>query len=516
MSTVRNFWRSLTSMRIALVLLLLLAVAAIPGSVLPQRPVNPEAVRAYISAHPGLGPFYDRLYLFDVYSSPWFSAIYLLLFVSLVGCLVPRLRHHLRNVIGSPPPAPSRLDRLPHSSVVSSEAAPEEALADLRTKLSKGHWRVARRGDTLSAEKGYLKETGNLVFHFALLALLIGLAAGSWYGWHGNRILVAGTESGFCDTLSQYDEYALGARTTGSDLPPFCVTLDDFHAAYLDNGQPVQYSGSVSYVDGIDGRPKTWRLEVNHPLRLDGANVYLLGHGYAPILRYTDRYGVVQTAAAPFLPEDPALTSVGVVKFLDANVPPGGSARDNSNQMAFSGVYLPTMPADADGTLSASPAERAPGLVLVAYEGNLGLDSGFPQSVYSLDHAQIASGQLREVARNKVMKPGDVWKLPDGSTVEFVGTKQWITVSVRHDPGEKVVLVGAVALLVGLMVSLSGRRRRIWVRVRPGTHGGSLISLGGLPRSDYPGFADEFARVADLIGPHDDARQPVAVGEKGP
>jgi cytochrome c biogenesis protein len=136
--------------------------------------------------------------------------------------------------------------------------------------------------------------------------------------------------------------------------------------------------------------------------------------------------------------------------------------------------------------------------------------------VYSLDHAQIASGQLREVARNKVMKPGDVWKLPDGSTVEFVGTKQWITVSVRHDPGEKVVLVGAVALLVGLMVSLSGRRRRIWVRVRPGIHGGSLISLGGLPRSDYPGFADEFARVADLIGPHDDARQPVAVGEKGP
>ena len=114
------------------------------------------------------------------------------------------------------------------------------------------------------------------------------------------------------------------------------------------------------------------------------------------------------------------------------------------------------------------------------------------------------------------MKPGDVWRLPDGSSVQFVGTKQWITVSVRHDPGEKIVLVGAVALLVGLMVSLSGRRRRVWVRVRPDGDGGSLISLGGLPRSDYPGFADEFARVADLIGPHGDTRQPVAVGEKGP
>jgi cytochrome c biogenesis protein len=271
----------------------------------------------------------------------------------------------------------------------------------------------------------------------------------------------------------------------------------------------------VSYVEGIGTTPRQWRLEVNNPLRLSGANVYLLGHGYAPILRYTDRYGAVHTGTAPFLPEDTALTSVGVVKFQDANIPPGGTARDNPAQVAFSGVYLPTMPASADGSLSAFPGERDPGLVLVAYEGNLGLDSGFPQSVYSLDQTQIATGQLRQVASNKAMKPGDVWHMPDGSSVEFVGTKQWITVSVRYDPGEKVVLVGAVALLVGLTVSLSGRRRRVWVRARPDGRGGSLISLGGLPRSDYPGFADEFARVADLIGPHDDARHPVAVGQNG-
>ena len=515
MSTIRNFWRSLTSMRVALILLLLLAVAAIPGSVLPQRPVNPEAVSAYLAAHRGYGPLYDRLYLFDVYSSPWFSAIYLLLFVSLVGCLVPRLRHHLRNVVGSPPPAPSRLDRLPHTLSRSAQMAPEEALAAYKAKLRKSRWRVVQRGDTLSAEKGYVKETGNLLFHFALLALLLGLALGSWFGWHGNRILVAGPDSGFCDTLSQYDDYGLGARTTAADLPPFCVTLDDFTAQYLDDGQPVKYTANVSYVDGVDARPRQWRLEVNNPLRLDGANVYLLGHGYAPILRYTDRYGVVHTGDAPFLPEDNALTSVGVIKFQDANIPATGRPRDNTSQMAFSGVYLPTMPAQADGSLSAFPGERDPGLVLVAYEGNLGLDSGFPQSVYSLDQSQIATGQLKEVARTKALKPGEVWQLPDGSSVQFVGTKQWITVSVRHDPGEKVVLVGAGALLVGLTVSLSGRRRRVWVRVRPGEVGGSLISLGGLPRSDYPGFADEFARVADLIGPHDDARQPVAVGEDG-
>ena len=140
-----------------------------------------------------------------------------------------------------------------------------------------------------------------------------------------------------------------------------------------------------------------------------------------------------------------------------------------------------------------------------------------PQSVYELDQHQLDTGQLKQVAANKAMKPGESWTLPDGSRVEFVGTKQWITLAVRYDPSQPIVLPGAVGLLVGLMISLSGKRRRVWARVTPGPHGRSLISLGGLPRSDYPGFADEFARVADLIGDsHDDPRLAVAVGEKGP
>src|SRR6266487_1595780 len=91
-SLARRSWRQLTSMRTALILLFLLAVAAVPGSVLPQRNVSAEKVTAWFGTHPRLAPLLDRLGGFDVFASPWFSAIYLLLFVSLVGCLVPRLR----------------------------------------------------------------------------------------------------------------------------------------------------------------------------------------------------------------------------------------------------------------------------------------------------------------------------------------------------------------------------------------------------------------------------------------
>ncbi len=122
---------------------------------------------------------------------------------------------------------------------------------------------------TVSAEKGYLKETGNLVFHFALLAILLGVAGGSWYGWHANRLVVAGEQ--FCDTLQQFDEYGLGARTQSGDLPPFCVTVKDFHADYQADGQPSQFTAHVSYIDSpADPVAKDWRLRVNDPLRMVG------------------------------------------------------------------------------------------------------------------------------------------------------------------------------------------------------------------------------------------------------
>jgi cytochrome c biogenesis protein len=290
-----------------------------------------------------------------------------------------------------------------------------------------------------------------------------------------------------------------------SRLPPFCLGLLDFEADYLDNGAPIRYLAQVSYLDGVDGQTRTTPLSVNDPLRLGGANVYLLGHGYAPVLRYTDRFGVSQTSTTPFLPDDAMLTSSGVAKFPDANVDPtGATPRDPSTQVAFAGVYLPTLPdqppTDPAQGRSAFPAERDPALMLGAYTGNLGLGTGDPQSVYELSAAQIASGRLSKVAET-MLRPGQTWRLPDGSTLEFVGTQQWITISVRHDPGATIVLAGAVGLLAGLMVSLVGRRRRVWARITPDGAGRSLISLGGLTRGGDPGaFDDEFARVVALAG----------------
>jgi len=512
---LRNSWRQLTSMRTALVLLFLLAVAAIPGSVLPQKSVNVEDVADYVRANPQMGRWVDRLWGFEVFASPWFSAIYLLLFTSLVGCILPRAREHLRALRTAPPEAPRRLDRLPaHAPAGAYPAAPAAAAEALRAGLRARRWRAVVRPEpdgawTVSAEKGFLKETGNLLFHTALIVVLVGVALGSWFGWHGNRLLVAGPDTAFCNTLQQYDEYGLGPRVAADALPPFCLELTDFAARFRETGQPESFRARVR-VDGPGVPARTADFSVNDPLRMAGANVYLLGHGYAPVLRYTDRFGRAQTAVAPFLPTgDVGLTSEGAVKFPDANVDPKTGRRDPALQVGFDGVYLPTTPEQPPFARSVFPAERRPAVVLVAYRGDLGADRGGPSSVYRLDQRQIAEGKLAMVGDPKLLRPGERWRLDDGSTLEFLGTRRWITLTVRHDPGGPLVLGGAGALLAGLLLSLAGRRRRLWLRVRPGdpddpspTGGSSLVEAGGLPRTDYSGFAEEFARtVAALRGP---------------
>jgi len=126
---LRWAWRQLTSMRTALFLLLLLAIGAVPGSIWPQRNIDAGRVADYLERHRSTGPWLDRLGFFDVYSSPWFAAIYLLLFVSLVGCVVPRSKLHWRAIRAQPPRAPRRLERLPEHGRIEVDGTPGEVMA---------------------------------------------------------------------------------------------------------------------------------------------------------------------------------------------------------------------------------------------------------------------------------------------------------------------------------------------------------------------------------------------------
>src|SRR6478672_5814333 len=135
-------WRQITSMRTALFLLLLLAIAALPGSIWPQRSIDAARTAQYIADHPTAGPWLDRFGFFEVYASPWFAAIYLLLFISLVGCVLPRSKVHWKAMRSTPPRAPARPERLPSSATVETDADAQTVLAAAREVLGAKRFRT--------------------------------------------------------------------------------------------------------------------------------------------------------------------------------------------------------------------------------------------------------------------------------------------------------------------------------------------------------------------------------------
>jgi cytochrome c biogenesis protein len=502
-------WRQLTSMRIALVLLFLLALASVPGSILPQEGTNSTGVQQYYTSHPALAPLLNRLGLFNVYGAPWFAAIYLLLFASLVGCVVPRTFRLVGSARTLPPRAPRHLTRLPRSAEYTSALAPAQA-ADVAAKVLAGHgFRLRRPPDAseawVSAEKGYLRETGNLLFHLALLGVLVSVALGGLFGYKADRLLVQGTT--FADTQSALDEYYPGRFVTAADLGPFTITLNRFEASYITSGaqrgQPSSFDAQISYTARPGDPVRTDNLQVNRPLSVDGAQVYLIGHGYAPVFKVTDARGqVVYDQATPFISGSSGnFLSEGVVKVPDAQ----------PEQLGFTGVFVPTA-VEVNGVLqSAFPAADYPVVSLIAYAGNLGENSGVPQSVYQMD----TTGMRRLTAAPQLLLPGQSLKLPDGQgTVTFTGYVPWVSLSVTHDPGQLPALVCAIAALGGLVLSFMVRRRRVFVRARAAGPG-STVQVGGLARIDASGgFEEEFASLAaELRAAHEQAAHRQHEGE---
>ena len=505
LALMRNTWRTLTSMGTALVLLFLLALGAIPGALLPQRSLNEVKVEQYIAAHPRIGPWLDRLQAFEVFSSFWFTAIYVLLFISLVGCLTPRLIEHARSLRATPVAAPRNLSRLPKHHATEVAGDPDAVAAEVAGHL-RGWRRVVRKdGDTveISAEKGYLREFGNIVFHFSLLGLLVAVAAGKLFGYEGNVIVIADKGPGFCSASpAAFDSFRAGNTVDGTSLYPICLRVNDFQAHYLPTGQAVSFAADIDYQDGADLDSDTWRpyhLKVNEPLRVGGDRVYLQGHGYAPTFTVTFPDGQTRTQTLQFRPEDQiTLLSSGAMRFD----PPGGSYPDpgerRKNQIAIQGLFAPTE--QLDGTLLSSsfPALNNPAVAVDIYKGDTGLDTGKPQSLFSLDPNLIEQKRLVKKARVN-LRAGQQTRLDDGTTVRFDGAVAFVNVQVSHDPAQVWVLVFAMTMMAGLLVSLVVRRRRVWVRLAPAGPGTVSVELGGLARTDNSGWGDEFERLTQRV-----------------
>jgi cytochrome c biogenesis protein len=504
--SLRFLWTQLTSMRTALLLLFALALAAIPGSLIPQRKVSPVAVSDFIREHPDIGPVYDAIGMFNVYSSPWFSAIYLLLFGSLAGCIIPRVGMYAKALRARPPATPRNLGRLPayaQAEVVTTDGVLEWAAARLRRQ----HYRVDIRDTSVAAERGYLREAGNLLFHVSLLLLLLGVAIGSLFGFRGTSVVVVG--QGFANNLTQYDDFSAGASFRDSDLRPFSLILKDFRVRFetgsVQRGAARLFAADVEVVDRPGAAPRATTLEVNKPITIGGTKVHLIGHGYAPKVTVKDGDGnVAYSGPVVFLPQDGNFTSAGAIKAPDGR----------PERLAFQGFFLPTAVLDEQGPRSVFPDALNPAVFLNAWYGPPKVETGVPENVYSLDTTGLT--QFKDETGDPLrmaLQTGELIRLPDGKgSIQMDGWVRWVKLQVGETPGLPVSLGAIGAAVLGLCLSLFVRPRRIWIKI-PDGKGSSVVEVGGLDRADArAGLTDD---VAELAGQISRLEPGLAAGSKG-
>lgn len=459
-------------MKTALILLLLLGFASIPGSLFPQRSQNPLKVNDYFKENPGTAKFLDQLSMFDVYSSPWFSAIYILLFISLIGCVLPRTIEHLKLARAKPPLTPKNLTRMEHFTEVEGGS-----LESAEVWLRKNRFRISKFDGSISAEKGYLRETGNLAFHLSLILILIGVSFGALFGTRGDAIINVGER--FINIPTSYDVISYGKLQSESTLSPFSITATDFKATYdLITGAPSDYKLTVNVADPVGTSETSKIVRVNSPLKFGDTKVYLQANGYSPLVTVRNNTGEIKyQGAVIFLPQDGNLTSIGAIK-----VP------DMEPQFGFIGSFVPTFERSAEGgAFSSYPEVLDPRLLISIWTGDLGLDSGFPQSIYRLDTSKMEQIGL------KTLKLGENYEFGEGS-ITFEGWTPWVNLQIVSDPGKMYALFGSIFAILGLLLSLFGRSRRIWVKEVEGR-----VQVAGLAKNSAPGLELEIERLTTAM-----------------
>ncbi len=466
-SSLRYLWRQLTSMRNALILLLLLGLASIPGSIYPQRTQSPLKVREYFETNPEFAKWLDRFYLFDVYGSPWFSAIYILLFVSLIGCVVPRTWHYAKEALRKPAPPPSSLKQLENYQTANATL---DSAADW---LKKNRFRITRDKTSLAAEKGYLRETGNLFFHLSLIVVLLGIGASSVFGMRGEAIVTIGER--FINVPTSYDNLAPGRFFNLEQMPPFTITAANFDAEYdAETRQPLDYTLVARVTDSPTSSPVEKIVKVNKPLTFGDSRVYLQANGFSPLVTVRDQEGIVKfEGPVPFLPQDSNLTSIGAIKVPDADP-----------QIGFVASFFPTAARDeVRGGFSSFPELLDPRLLISVWQGDLKMDSGVPQSVYRIDTDGMERIGL------KGLSIGESYDYGVG-TITFNGVVPWVNLQVVKDPGKQAALIGSIFAIIGLLASLFIRQRRIYVRSN-----GKQIEIAGF--GNRPGIEEEIKRMVE-------------------
>ncbi|HEX7539114.1 MAG TPA: cytochrome c biogenesis protein ResB [Syntrophales bacterium] len=440
-------WSFFSSVRLTLFLLIVIALAAILGTVIPQQDA---AQGAFEKLPPALAGFLRFLQLYDLYHSPWFLLLMGLLTVNLVVCSLNRLPVSLRLYRMQPEPdRPGLYEDLPPERVLVAGGSAEEEAARMEQILTKAFGKPeARKTDQAAyfrAHKGAWSYFGVYVIHAGVLVIILGAVIGSLLGFDGYVNIPEGASADRIELRGGKGVMELG----------FSVKCDDFNVEFYDSGMPKLYRSDLSFLKGGEIRAKGV-LMVNHPLEFEGIRFYQSSYGSVP--------GEVVLKILKKGEETVKRARQGESFTID-----GGKAQVEI--LRVEGNLMRMGPAVKVGVTA---GDRAVSFWVFKFldaieEQNPGITSQVPQFNAGL------------------YKPF-LFKLEGIETSFYTGLK------VNRDPGVPIVGAGAFLLVAGFLLTFFSSHRQVFVRVDR-RHGKTRISVSGRCSRDPVRLNREIERI---------------------
>lgn len=451
-------WGLLHSLKFTIFVLITIALVSIIGTVVEQ---GRDAGWYAMNYSERWVDIILKLKLDDMYHSPWFTALLILLVVNIIACTIERFPPKWRVLLKKNAAIDTTIiDKLSHSESFALNTSIIDFKDKLVTLLGKRRYKVRaediRGGDgsggfALYAWRGIIGRFGSDVTHVSLLLILLGAIIGSFYGYKDFKAVYVDTSFSVPDS-------------------DFELRLDKFWIEYYDSGQIRQYNSNLTVVEeGKDVLTK--HIWVNEPLFYKGIRFYQSSYGKA-----WDRVSMAELT----------LASKGIERKIydpttlkwDELTPIPGSPYSVKLIGFFADFVFDYNNEDAYSK-SADPNNPAVKIV-----------------VYDSDGEQIATTWLL------LNHPGILGPIP-GTTdhLYFTGYRPtfYSGLSINKDPGTNIVWLGSCVMGVGFILAFFVYHKRLWVSVEELSEGGRVVKIGGIINKNQLAFDKEFAGIVNKL-----------------
>jgi cytochrome c biogenesis protein len=449
-------WRFLASMRLALFLIVALAIVVFAGTLIDQAPLpvvsDPVAYARWLDDADGkYGQWtgaLDRLQLFNIFHSTYFRGLLGLLAVNILVCTMSRWRGIWNTVFHTRARTTESFLAHAHYSARMQTALPAaEAAERLRKSLARSRYRVTVEAEPGSVavfgDKNRLSRFGTFFTHLSLILILLGAMAGGIWGFDNPRFSVA--------------EGSTRDLGLGTGL---AVRLNEFADEYHADGTPADYRAEVTLLDS--GEPvKTGVIRVNAPMRYNGIAFHQSFFGQAAVMTVRD--------------------ASGTILFSDAVPLSGESGQAQRPAGSFS------IPGEGITVNVAGPSLAGPDPLVSPGEVRVDVFHG---GVRAVSPRNLTVGTPSDIA---------------GLTFTFEREARFVGLNVVKDPGMNIIWVACAFMVAGLVMLFYLPRRRIWALCveRPG---GSVDVLIGMPAQRDAPLEQEFDRLQAKLADTLDAR----------